>query len=92
VRIKNCGDYALVIGSDVTIRQLTGPAMALSLENAPRAGAMVMPQNCMVDPPGLEFFVVFETMTNGNYSAEVTIPSNDPTEPSVTVMVGATKS
>jgi hypothetical protein len=93
VRLYNCGQEALRITGALNLRFGTGPDRnAFAIENAPAVGTMIQPQGCgPQDPAGASFDVVFSTSTDGNYTASVDIPSNDPLYPVVTVEIGATK-
>jgi hypothetical protein len=92
VRIYNCGEEPLVIARNVVLTQTAGPGPALSITGAPAAGTTIMPQPmCEMEAPGAQLTVVFETMTDGNYTAQIEIESNDPTNALVTVNIVATK-
>lgn len=92
VRIYNCGGENLTITNNVQMNQTGGPGPALSLMNGPTAGTTIMPQPmCDQGPAGAEMIVVFDTMTDGNYTGEVEIDSNDPTMMQTIVRVTASK-
>jgi hypothetical protein len=57
------------------------------------SGTVIQPQPaCTMGAEGAHFDVVFATMTNGQYAATVSIPSDDPLNPTITVNVQGTKS
>lgn len=91
IRVFNCGQRALEFMNPVRLVAQVGGS-AFRLENLPTPGTMIPPQDCINDPPGVEFNVVFEPPANGNYSAAIEIDTNDPVQPSATVTIGATKS
>jgi hypothetical protein len=96
VGIFNCGDTPLMLGA-ITMMQTAGPvAGALSIDSAPIAGTLIQPQTCTTNPPnvpaGATFNVDFNAMANGTYMGTVTVPSDDPLNPTSTVSVLATKS
>lgn len=91
IRLYNCGTAPLRLGA-ITVRQLTGPVTAFSLENVPAAGTMIAPQpNCSNDPEGAAFDVVFATTTDGSYTGEVSVGSDDPLEPTITITAAGAK-
>lgn len=92
IKIYSCGDFPLTIRS-IRVRQTSGPGSVFSLARAPMDGAVLQPTaDCENNPAAAEFDIIFETMTFGNYSAEIDIMSDDPIDSLRTVTVGATKS
>jgi len=94
IKIFSCGTYDLVI-ENISIRQISGPAQAFTLQNVPPAGTSITPQtDCSSPNPTVmqDFQVVFESSAIGSYSAEITITSNDPLLPTVTISAEITKS
>lgn len=92
VRFYNCGEEPLTLMNNIVMNQTAGPELALSLLGVPAAGTTIPPQPmCDQGPSGAEMRVVFDTATNGVYEGEVAVDSNDPTNPTVTVGVTATK-
>lgn len=92
VRIFNCGLEPLTITNAITMNQTSGPEPALSLIGVPPAGTTIPAQPmCDQGPAGAELRVVFDTATNGTYSGEILINSNDPTNMALTVRVTASK-
>lgn len=91
VTIYNCGTAPVTLGQ-ITLAQTGGPTAALSVANVPMAGTVIPPQPaCSSGPEGAGFDVVFETLTNGNYTGTVSVPSDDPVDPVLPVNVAATK-
>lgn len=91
VEIHNCGTAPLTLGN-ISLMQTGGPVMGVfSLTMVPMAGLVLPPENCPADPAVASFHVIFNSMTNGNYNATVSINSNDPVDPLMRVTVGATK-
>lgn len=91
VRIFSCGTRDLILGH-ISLRNISGLTQAFSLVNLPANGTVISPQNCISDPAGAEFDVVFSPGSNGNYTAEATVNSNDPTRPVLTISISGQRS
>jgi hypothetical protein len=92
VRFYNCGEELLTLSGNIMMVQTSGPEPALSITGAPPSGTTIPPQPmCDQGPAGAEMRVVFDTTTDGIYEGEIAVSSNDPTNPTVTVSVTATK-
>jgi hypothetical protein len=94
IRIFSCGTFDLVL-ADISIRNISGPAQAFTLENIPSNGTTIAPQTNCEDGSAVamqEFEVVFAASIPGTYRAEAMINSNDPNKPTVTIEISGNKS
>ncbi|MBI2377755.1 MAG: choice-of-anchor D domain-containing protein [Deltaproteobacteria bacterium] len=91
VNVFDCGDEELVIDR-VTLSQTSGPVPAFSIIGGPPASTSISPQPaCERGAPGYSLAIEFSTTTNGIYSADLVLESNDPQNGRVVVGVRGTK-
>src|SRR5262249_52029265 len=91
VRIYNCGDKDLVLGS-ISGMQTSGPSQGLSIGSTPANGTTIAPQTCSPSLPPMEgamFQIEFNSADYGLFMGTATVPSNDPIRPSVNVQITA---
>lgn len=92
IKLTNCGELPLVLSQPVALANATGPGTAFSLMNAPPAGTTVQPGMCQ--PPnavGVDFTLNFDPPSDGIYSADIEVHSNDVMTPLFTIRVSGDK-
>ncbi len=92
IKIINCGTLDLTITQPIVVTQTGGPGRSFTIMNPPAQGTVIAPSSpCDQTAQGPQFMLQFAPSTAGQYSAEIDIGSDDPSEPTVTVQILGTK-
>lgn len=92
IKIINCGTLDLTITQPIIVNQTGGPGRSFSAMNPPAQGTVIPPSPvCDQTAQGPQFMLIFSPSTVGQYSAEIDITSDDPSEGTVTVQIIGTK-